>query len=383
MTQQISSDLGPNKGLVGRPGSRHELVTPCLVVDRDRLMANMRRAMRIAKDAGMELWPHAKTHKCASLAKLQLENGAGRICVANLHEAECLAANGVDRLLITSAVQGENKIGRLAALAGRCPDLIVVVDGHENARAVDAAASQRSVTIDALIDVDIGMGRTGVPTLEMVSDLAARMLSAGALRLRGVQGYSGRVQHIHDFAERRRVYGAHLEVLARAGDVLRGLGIADPVVTGGGTGTLAIDASTGIVRQQQSGSYVFMDVQYAPVDLTEDGSEFFEPSLSLRASVVNAYVKGQVTLDAGTKSLATDGPKPVVSRGPAQATYEFFGDEHGRLVLADGAVPPGRGEAVELVTPHCDPTVNLHDFLHVVSGDTLVDIWPIEGRGSL
>ena len=90
----------------------------------------------------------------------------------------------------------------------------------------------------------------------------------------------------------------------------------------------------------------------------------------------------QVTIDAGFKAFATDGPVPEVAKGaPEGSRYEFFGDEHGKLVLPDGADKPALGSSIECATPHCDPTVNLYDVYHVVRGDTLIDIWPIEGRG--
>jgi D-serine deaminase-like pyridoxal phosphate-dependent protein len=110
----------------------------------------------------------------------------------------------------------------------------------------------------------------------------------------------------------------------------------------------------------------------------------FETALTLRNSVVSTNAKGFVTIDGGYKCFATDGPKPIVHAGaPAGARYEFFGDEHGRLIFAEDGDTIPLGAAVELMTPHCDPTVNLHDYYHVVQGDQLVDIWPIDGRGVL
>jgi D-serine deaminase-like pyridoxal phosphate-dependent protein len=107
-------------------------------------------------------------------------------------------------------------------------------------------------------------------------------------------------------------------------------------------------------------------------------------SLTLRASVISTNVPGHVTLNAGFKSFATDGPLPNLHKGAfAGARYELYGDEYGRLVLGPGQCAPRIGTCVELVTPHCDPTVNLHDQLHVIEGDTLVDIWRIDARGVL
>jgi D-serine deaminase-like pyridoxal phosphate-dependent protein len=130
-----------------------------------------------------------------------------------------------------------------------------------------------------------------------------------------------------------------------------------------------------------------MDVEYA--EALRDGRNAlpFETSLFVQTAVVSVESAtvpgGYVTTDAGLKCFATEGPKPeVMSGGPPGATYGYAGDEHGRLLfpLWTGPVPE-LGQRIELATPHCDPTVNLHDFYHVVRGDTLVDIWPVDARG--
>ena len=170
---------------------------------------------------------------------------------------------------------------------------------------------------------------------------------------------------------------------------LRAGGLAVPVVTGSGTGTHDFDAETKIFTELQAGSYIFMDVEYICA-LTDGRNALpFETSLFVQTAVVSVasakFPGGYVTTDAGLKCFATEGPAPeVLSGGPSGATYAYAGDEHGRLSFTPGPDPlPALGERVELVTPHCDPTVNLHDFYHLVRGDTLVDIWPIDARGSL
>ncbi|HZB91131.1 MAG TPA: DSD1 family PLP-dependent enzyme, partial [Stellaceae bacterium] len=130
------------------------------------------------------------------------------------------------------------------------------------------------------------------------------------------------------------------------------------------------------------GSYVFMDVDYQ--NALKDGRNAppFETALFVATAVVSANVPGYVTCDAGLKAFATDGPAPeAVAGAPAGSRYAFFGDEHGKLVLPAGAAKPPLGAIIECVTPHCDPTVNLHDVYHLVRGDTLVDIWPVDARG--
>jgi 3-hydroxy-D-aspartate aldolase len=232
------------------------------------------------------------------------------------------------------------------------------------------------------------MERTGAPSPEAVVDIAKRIAASPALAYAGVQAYSGRVQHIEAYAERRETYLAQVARLDAAIGALRAAGLAPATVSGCGTGTFAIDLEHGLYTEAQVGSYIFMDREYNEVELFPDRPNPWELSLVVRTTVISANAAGHVTLNAGFKSFATDGPEPVPlapagAPGGAGWRYEFFGDEYGMLVIEDGAPRPGLGDAVDLVTPHCDPTVNLHDAYHVVDGDRLVDIWPIEARGVL
>jgi D-serine deaminase-like pyridoxal phosphate-dependent protein len=155
-----------------------------------------------------------------------------------------------------------------------------------------------------------------------------------------------------------------------------------PIVSGAGTGTFDLDPEARVLTELQVGSYVFMDVDYHRALADGRNAPPFETALFVSTAVVSVNAPGYVTCDGGLKCFATDGPAPEPASGaPRGSRYEFFGDEHGRLVLPPGAPKPPLGAIVECVTPHCDPTVNLHDFYHVVRGDTLVDIWPVDARG--
>jgi 3-hydroxy-D-aspartate aldolase len=125
-----------------------------------------------------------------------------------------------------------------------------------------------------------------------------------------------------------------------------------------------------------------MDADYQRALADGRNAPPFETALFVSTAVVSVNQHGYVTTDAGLKCFATDGPAPVPAAGaPPGSRYEFFGDEHGKLILPPGAQPPALGQRLECVSPHCDPTVNLHDFLHVVAGDMLVEVWPVDARG--
>jgi 3-hydroxy-D-aspartate aldolase len=248
-----------------------------------------------------------------------------------------------------------------------------------------AAAHRSGHVLDVLIDVDLGMGRTGVGNIESALQLVNAICDAEGVSYRGIQAYSGSVQHIEDFGARDGIYTAQLRFLSGLIAALDKRGLKPATVSGGGTGTLALDCREGILTEHQAGSYIFMDVEYGAVTLgANDADAAFATSLFLHSTVISKNVAGTATVDAGLKSFATDGPLPRVSNGaPAGTTYAFFGDEHGRLTFPTPTHCLPLGSSVAFVTPHCDPTVNLHDYLHVVRNDTIVEIWQIAGRGVL
>jgi len=376
-------DLGPNAPLIGVPGSRARLDTPALLIDLDALERNIAAMAAHARAAGVALRPHAKTHKSVAIARRQVEAGALGICCATLGEAEVMVRGGLPGVHITSPQVTESKIARLIALnASPHRGLSVVVDHPDNLAALDRAAQGAGKTLDVLVDYEAGQGRTGVASEADLVALVRVARDGRGVAFRGVQAYSGNLQHVPVRAERRtrslaqaRLVGAMIERLRRAG-------IEVPIVTGGGTGTFDLDPEAHVFTELQVGSYVFMDVDYLRAMADGRNAPPFETALFVATAVVSVNAKDYVTTDAGLKCFATDGPVPVPAAGASPGSrYEFFGDEHGRLIVPPGAPRPELGARIECVSPHCDPTVNLHDRFHVVRGDTLVDIWPVDARG--
>jgi 3-hydroxy-D-aspartate aldolase len=368
--------------LIGQQGSRGLLNTPVLVIDVDALERNIAAMAAFARQHRVALRPHAKTHKCAEIARRQIAAGALGICCAKLGEAEALAEAGVAGLHITSPVVAAPGIDRLIELVRRSPDSTVVVDHPDNAAALNAAAMEAGLVLGVLIDIDPGMHRTGAASPEAVLDLARRIKGLPALRYGGVQFYCGRHQHIESYAERRAQIEERTAYLSSIVALLAADGLKPAIVTGSGTGTHKIDAELGVFTELQVGSYVFMDRQYNDCDIRGEGNPTFETALQIDARVVSANTSGMCTIDAGLKSMSTEaGPPPVLAGAPSGSTVRFMGDEHAAITTPDGSAAPALGSAVTLVPPHCDPTVNLYDAFHVVRTNTLVDIWPVTARG--
>jgi len=370
-----------------RPGDAVETIdTPALVVDVDAMERNLAAMAAFARRHGVRLRPHAKMHKSATIARLQIDAGAVGVCVQKTSEAEALAAAGIADIYISNEVIDPAKLARVAALAGRIR-LAIAVDSVEGVDRLAAAVAAAGSTIDVFVEVDVGQGRCGCPAVAagpLARHVVAHAPPEGGLRFAGVQAYHGAAQHLRGGAEREAA-SQHAATLARAAQASIGAaGIACPLVTGAGTGTFAFDVASGVWGELQAGSYLFMDRDYAD-NADSPGAPRFEHALFVKSRVMS-HGAAHAVVDAGHKSHAIDSGLPRVWQ--RELAYANGGDEHGILrphADAMRASLPALGEAVWLVPGHCDPTVNLHDRYVVVRGGLAAGvveaIWPIEARG--
>jgi D-serine deaminase-like pyridoxal phosphate-dependent protein len=357
------------------PPTIEQLDTPCLVVDLDVFESNVRLCMK--RLAAVHVRPHLKTAKSPQVARLLLEAGAVGICVAKLSEAEVMLAGGIDDVLITSELAGPTKANRLAELVRRWPDARVslVVDSWEGASMLDAALPR---ALDTLIDVNVAQDRCGVLPADALA-LADRLRALERIRIVGIQGYEGNLQHVRDPHERQLLCDYAMERLASAADALRAGGHAVDVVSTGGTGTAEFCAAHDVVTEVQPGSFMFMDVDYQ-----QTGGVPYAPALTALATVISRPQAGRVVIDAGLKTLSNDsGPARLAD--PSHWTYDHAGDEHG-ILTADQAEQRrelGVGDRVTLIPSHIDTTVNLHDVVYAHRGGELRATWAIAARGKV
>jgi len=370
-----------NADLIGVPGGRAQLQTPALVIDLDHFERNIAAMAEHCARQGLALRPHAKTHKSLTVARRQIAAGAIGQCAAKLGEAEALADGGIESILITSPVVTEGGMRRLAALNARVPELIAVCDHGGVVDRLAAAFAHAEKPLKLLVDLDVGLARTGIESGARAAALAKMIAHAPGLAFAGLQAYAGHLMHLESPNERR---AKSLEAMAALKDMAGRLavhGLACPILTGGGTGTFDIDPDARVLTDIQCGSYVFMDRQYNDVWEKPGDRAPFATALFVQTTVVSANHKGLATTDAGFKSFATDAGPPAVAQGaPKGASYFFFGDEQGGVIYDADEHALAPGDVIACVVPHCDPTVNLYDCYHVCRGDMLVDIWPIEAR---
>lgn len=357
-----------------------EIATPALVVDEPALDRNIAAMADRVKKAGKSLRPHAKTHKCPVIAAKQIEAGAVGVCCATLAEMQAMTDAGIAGLLLTAPIQDAAKIHPLVELA-RKSAITVSVDHLSQVDALDAASATGNASIGICIDIDVGQRRTGVCTIEDAIEIAKRVDSSNSLKLVGVQGYAGHAQHIPDFTERSHEAARVAALLKEYVAALHAKGFKTPIVSGSGTGTHDLDLKGEPFTELQAGSYVFMDADYARIQGSEGGRLPFECSLFILTTVTSANRSGQVTIDAGTKSLAVNGPAPHIIYGAPQGTgFQFAGDEHGTLLLPEGSKAPRLGDRILMSVTHCDPTINLFSALQAVSHNGDLKKWPILGR---
>ncbi len=331
----------------------HDLPTPALVIDGPRLEANL--ATMAAALPGLRLRPHVKAHKCTELARRQVAHGHVAFTCATAREVLGMAAAGLGTdLLLANETLDRRRLGALAEATRWGARITVAVDSPATVEAAAAAGLS-----EVLVDVNVGLPRCGCLPAE--AGALAELARRHGLRVRGVMGYEGHLMMVEDRAERQARVA---EAMALLLDAHRAVG--GTVVSAGGTGTFDCHDSTG-VTEVQAGSYALMDTHYARLGLP------FAQALFVETTVVSVADRWAVC-DAGLKSLAMDHGNPTIEG----ATVWFCSDEHVTFAGLDGLRP---GDRVRVLPAHVDPTMVLHEAVHVIDGEDVVDTWMIDLRG--
>jgi len=361
---------------------RDEIPTPALLLDLTRFERNLERMATHVRRVGKNLRPHAKTHRCPEIARRQIAAGALGVACAKLGEAEVMAAAGIRGLLITTEVVPAPKIERLIRLVREAPDTMVVVDHPENARDLSRAAATAGVTLNIMVDIDVGGRRTGAQPGDAAVALAREVASLPGLRFRGLQGYAGHCAHVMGWAARKEASRAAMAPLAETRRRVEAAGLPVEIVAGGSTGTFDIDVEMPELTELQAGSYCVMDIDYRRIGGQRGESlTAFEMALTVVTTVVSVPTGDRAMVDGGLKAFSTDKPFPPEAVERPGVEYGFAGDEHGRLTLSDPDRALKLGERIEFFPPHCDPTINLYDRVYAVRDTAVEDVWPIAARG--
>ncbi len=369
-------ELGPSQMKVDLKGkSLAELDTPCLLLDADALRCNLDFMAKYFSQRPAKLRPHFKSHKCTTLARLQMEAGAIGITCAKLGEAEVLADAGIKKILIANQIVGAVKIARLVELCRRA-EPIVAVDALENAGMISEMASAAGVSVGVLVEVNIGMNRCGVAPGQATLDLVKKVASLPALRFEGLQGYEGHIVDLRGAAEREQKVRVALQPLVETRRLIECAGIPVKIVTGGGTGSYTFTGDTEGVDEVQAGSYAAMDWWYS--DIRPE----FKQAMTILTTVISRARPGFAILDVGRKGVGAEFGPPRVKTIPGAVISGFGSEEHAAVQLPENATVKV-GDHIELIPSHGCTTSNLYREFVVHRAGRVVDVWPIEGSGKL
>jgi D-serine deaminase-like pyridoxal phosphate-dependent protein len=296
------------------------LRTPRLLLDLDRLRANIARMAAAGRAASLPLRVHLKTVKCAEAVDLLRAEGIDRFAVSTMAEAEFFAARGDTDLLYTTPITPA-KVADMLALG---PGAMAAVECLPMARLIDAAARAAGGRLPVLIELDVDGNRGGVPFPGPDFDeLAAFIAGAEGLILRGVMTYSGATYREAEAGAREGVATAHDRALGLARAALAALGVADPILsTGGSPGVLACATHDG-PTELRPGVFVFWDLYQMGLGVC--GLD--DIAVSVLATVLSVRPeRGQALTDAGALALSLDR-----STGRQAVDWGF-----GRVCDADG-----------------------------------------------
>jgi D-serine deaminase-like pyridoxal phosphate-dependent protein len=366
---------------VGVGISKWELDTPALCVDLDKLQANIGTLRTKLSTSGVGSRPHAKTHKCPDIAKLQIASGSVGVCAAKVSEAEALFAGGVQKILMTTSNVTPQKIRRAMKIRKANREFIQAVDNPRNAQDLSDAAKEAGIVADVVIDVAVGT-RTGVPPGDRALALARQVDKLPNLKLRGIISYDGGAQHIKGFKKRAEDTLTRFQPSVETFDAMRRSGLNAEIFSGGGTGTYNIMPRVAGFTDVQAGSYIFMDCQYLDIGGQDNDEVFtdFSSSLTVMTTVLNNYFPNRLTTDAGAKALTLNKPDARVI-GEADFKYNAGSDEFGVIQFERASKPYEVGDKLELIVPHCDPVVNEYDQIYGIRKDRVEVVWPISARG--
>ncbi len=361
------------RALIG--GGVERLPTPALVLDLETMRANIAEMARRMAPLPAALRPHAKIHKSPVIGRLQIEAGGVGLTTATVWEATAMIEAGLSSILIANQVVGPRKVAELARLAA-LGEVIALVDDPGNVEAISAAAVAAGSEVGLLVELDVGLHRSGVRSVADGVALAELIERLPGLQLRGPFGYEGHCMLEPDRSERiRKARESAAELLVFA-DALDQKGLSTEIVAAGGLGTWDITGANPRITEIHAGSYVFSDAFHRNL------VPGFEPALTVLATIISKS-GSMAVLDCGRKSIGIDRAPPELVGVSGAIRFEhgeyFIHEEHTAIEL-DPAEQLGVGETVRLMPGYSPTTVNFYDCYFVVEDGEVIDVWPILGR---
>ena len=359
------------------------LDTPCLLVDKDIAMDNIHKMQETADSLGIKLRPHIKTHRMPYFANLQLEAGACGIACAKLGEAEVMADNGVQDILIANEIVGLEKYERLRKLHHRV-HIRIGIDSEFQLSQMEQVFDQEARPLEVLIEYDVGENRTGVCDEEHLRSLVKTIMKSKAVVLKGVFSHEGHCYYSDDSYDcHMKAQEAYRSTL-HAADIMRELGAEIDTVSIGSTPSVLQEKDFPGITELRLGTYIFFDVGQSHAI-----GDYGRCAATVLTSVLSKPVGSRVVIDAGAKALvpqnrnkgicSTEGFGVV--KGAEHIHIDRLYDEHGIINNYELSDTVPLGGKIEIIPSHICPTVNLYDSVYLVSdGDVLCEL-PVLCRG--
>jgi D-serine deaminase-like pyridoxal phosphate-dependent protein len=357
--------------------------TPLVVVHYETLLRNLDRMAAFAREQGVRLRPHIKTHKMPPLAKMQEERGASGITVAKIGEAEVMAAHGCADILIAYPLIGREKIERLLALA-RKVRISTLVDSLAGAQALSDAFTREGMRLPIYIKIDSGLHRCGVQPGEEAVQLVRQVTALPGLHFVGLLTHAGHAYAAGDKEELQTIGLWEARSLLETADRLKQEGFVVQEISVGATPTVRISGSVAGVTEIRPGNYVFNDMTQVRLGVAREE----DCALRVIATVISRPENNRLVLDCGAKTLALDrgahGVEGVSGYGKVvghpECVIERLSEEHA-VVKVPETCPLAIGDRVEIIPNHACPVVNLTDQVFVMQDGKIVDVWPVAARG--
>lgn len=361
--------------------SKWELDSPALCVDLDRMEQNIRVVQTALQGTGVGVRPHVKTHKCPEIAKMQIAAGAVGVCTAKISETEIMLNNGIANVLMTGVNITAPKIRKAMELRKKYTGFVQATDNSRNVQDLQDAAKAAGIIADVVVDIDV-MKRSGVIAGGAALSLAQMADKMPNLKFRGLLAYDGGAQHVKGYQMRKEKALQNFEPAVMTFEMVNKAGLNVEIFSGGGTGTYNIMTAVPGFTDVQVGSYVFMDCQYIEIGGAKNETVFddFAPSLTVMTTIINANHPGRLVTDSGSKALTINRPNAFVIGEPG-FSYNAGSDEYGTVTFETSSRTYKVGDTLEVIVPHCDPVVNLYDFMYGIRKDKVESILPILARG--
>src|SRR4051812_16351210 len=347
-----------------------EYGTPCAVIDMDRVERNIARIQAACAAAGVANRPHIKTHKSPMLARMQVAAGAKGITCQKLGEAEVMADAGIDDILISYNLLGDEKMARLGALQANA-NMTVAADNPVVIADLPKAAAASGRPLSVVVECDTGRKRAGVETPAEAIALAREIAGSKGLSFAGFMLYPTE----SGWAEAQRFYD---EALAG----VRAHGLDAAMVSTGGTPNLKNVGKLKGATEHRPGTYIYNDRMQVGAGV----ASWEDCALHIYSTVVSRAAPERGILDAGSKTLTTDtgglDGHGLILEHP-EAKIARFAEEHGFLDLSRSNTRPNVGDVVRIVPNHVCVVVNMMDEVVMVRGDEILGTLPVAARGKL